>query len=178
MLTDLVSTISNSQVFVLKMWVAFANAKATHIFFSKNISVFTIFNDQSFNDTLTNDIVSFEQLGPWCQTWMQDKQILKRMTTKSNDTLRKTENSWSANLATISQTGHSDPHSAPASPIQRGGPPLLPFPAAPLSLCLTSTYLHLPVMCQAPLEHTRTVAMNTLKKKRQTSNPTFWWKFH
>ena len=23
-----------------------------------------IFNDQSFNDTLTNDIVSFEQLGP------------------------------------------------------------------------------------------------------------------
>ena len=33
-------------------------------FFSKNISVYAIFNDQSFNDTLTNDIVSFEQLGP------------------------------------------------------------------------------------------------------------------
>ena len=32
-------------------------------FFSKNISVYAIFNDQSFNDTLTNDIVSFEQLG-------------------------------------------------------------------------------------------------------------------
>ena len=47
------------------MWVAFANAKATHIFFfSKNISVYAIFNDQSFNDTLTNDIVSFEKLGP------------------------------------------------------------------------------------------------------------------
>ena len=46
------------------MWVAFANAKATHIFFSKNISVYANFNDQSFNDTLTNDIVSFEQLGP------------------------------------------------------------------------------------------------------------------
>ena len=45
------------------MWVAFANAKATHIFFSKNISIYAIFNDQSFNDTLTNDIVSFEQLG-------------------------------------------------------------------------------------------------------------------
>ena len=28
-----------------------------------NISVYAIFNDQSFNDTLTNDIVSFEQLG-------------------------------------------------------------------------------------------------------------------
>ena len=33
-------------------------------FFSKNISVYAIFNDQSFNDTLTNDVVSFEQLGP------------------------------------------------------------------------------------------------------------------
>ena len=33
-------------------------------FFSKNISVYAIFNDQSFNDTLTNDSVSFEQLGP------------------------------------------------------------------------------------------------------------------
>ena len=44
------------------MWVAFANAKATHIFFSKNISVYAIFYDQSSNDTLTNDIVSFQQL--------------------------------------------------------------------------------------------------------------------
>ena len=42
------------------MWVAFAN----HIFSAKNISVYAIFNDQSFNDTVTNDIVSFEQLGP------------------------------------------------------------------------------------------------------------------
>ena len=42
------------------MW----NAKAPHIFFSTNISVYAIFNDHSFNDTLTNDIVSFEQLGP------------------------------------------------------------------------------------------------------------------
>ena len=46
------------------MYMAFAFAKATHIFFSKNISVYATFNDQSFNDTLTNDIVSFEQLGP------------------------------------------------------------------------------------------------------------------
>ena len=36
----------------------------TFFFFSKNISIYAIFNDQSFNDTLTNDIVSFEQLGP------------------------------------------------------------------------------------------------------------------
>ena len=33
-------------------------------FFSKNISLYAIFNDQNFNDTLTNDIVSFEQLDP------------------------------------------------------------------------------------------------------------------
>ena len=33
-------------------------------FFSKNISVYAILNDQSFNDMLTNDIISFEQLGP------------------------------------------------------------------------------------------------------------------
>ena len=45
------------------MWVAFANAKATHIFFSKNISVYAIFNDEIFND---NDIVNFEQQGPEC----------------------------------------------------------------------------------------------------------------
>ena len=38
--------------------------KLVTFFFSKNISVYAIFNDQSFNDTLTNDIVSFEQLGP------------------------------------------------------------------------------------------------------------------
>ena len=32
--------------------------------FSKNINVYAIFNDQSFNDTLTNNIVNFEQLDP------------------------------------------------------------------------------------------------------------------
>ena len=49
------------------MWEAFANAKLL-TFFSKNISVYAIFNDQSFNDTLTNDIISFEQLGPGKKT--------------------------------------------------------------------------------------------------------------
>ena len=38
------------------MWVAH--------FFSNNSSVLSIFNDQSHNDMLYNDIVSFEQLGP------------------------------------------------------------------------------------------------------------------
>ena len=59
MLTVLVSTISNSQVFLVK-----CKCKSYSHFFSKNISIYVILNDQSFNDTLTNDIVSFEQLGP------------------------------------------------------------------------------------------------------------------
>ena len=42
------------------MWVAFANAKATHIFSAKKKkkkknSVYAMYNDQSFNDKLTND---------------------------------------------------------------------------------------------------------------------------
>ena len=32
--------------------------------FSKNISVYAVSNDQTSNGTLTNVIVSFEQLGP------------------------------------------------------------------------------------------------------------------
>ena len=44
------------------MWVAL---QKVHIFFSAKILAYMpIFNDQSFNDTLTNDIISFEQLGP------------------------------------------------------------------------------------------------------------------
>ena len=58
-LTVLVSTVSNSQVFLLKNVSSFCYS---HLF-SKNISISSIFNDQSFNDTLTNGIVSFEQLG-------------------------------------------------------------------------------------------------------------------
>ena len=36
-------------------------------FFKQNISLYAIFNDQSFNDMLTNDILSFEQLGSGVQ---------------------------------------------------------------------------------------------------------------
>ena len=41
-------------------------------FFSKSISVNAIFNDHSFNETSTNGIVSFEQLGPdqLCTVWL------------------------------------------------------------------------------------------------------------
>ena len=65
MLTVLVNTISNLQVFLLKKNVSsFCKCKSYSHFFSKNIIVYSIFNDQNFNDTLTNDIISFEQLGP------------------------------------------------------------------------------------------------------------------
>ena len=73
MLTVLVSTISNSQVFLLKkceqllqMQKLFYLQKLLTFFSAKNISIYAIFNDQSFNDLLTNDIFNFEQLGPVC----------------------------------------------------------------------------------------------------------------
>ena len=43
---------------------SFCKCKSYSHFFSKNISIYPTFNDQIFNDTLTNDIISFEQLGP------------------------------------------------------------------------------------------------------------------
>ena len=43
---------------------SFCKCKSYSHFFSKNISLYAIFYEQSFNDTLTNDVVSFEQLGP------------------------------------------------------------------------------------------------------------------
>ena len=46
------STISNSQVFLLNKCELFLQMhKLLTIFFSKHISVYGIFNDQSFNDT-------------------------------------------------------------------------------------------------------------------------------
>ena len=65
MLTVLVSTLSNSHVFLLKKNVScFCKYKSYSHFFSKNISVYAIFNDESFKAMLTNDIISFEELGP------------------------------------------------------------------------------------------------------------------
>ena len=60
MLTVLVSRISNSQVFLLNKceWLL-QMQKLLTFFFSKNIIIYAIFNNQSFNDTLTNDIIKF-----------------------------------------------------------------------------------------------------------------------
>ena len=48
-------------------------------YFSKYISIHAIFNDQSFNDTLTNDIVSFEQLGPGNFTYAHTQKAILGM---------------------------------------------------------------------------------------------------
>ena len=43
---------------------SFCTAKATHIFSAKKFQHICVSLDVNFNELLTNDIVSFEQLGP------------------------------------------------------------------------------------------------------------------
>ena len=43
---------------------SFCTAKATHIFSAKKFQHICVSLDANFNESLTNDIVSFEQLGP------------------------------------------------------------------------------------------------------------------
>ena len=43
---------------------SFCTAKATHIFSAKKFQHICVSLDVNFNESLTNDIVSFEQLGP------------------------------------------------------------------------------------------------------------------
>ena len=61
-LTVLADSIYNILIFFAeKMWVAFAPQKH---FFSKKFQHICVSLDVNFNVSLTNDIVSFEQLGP------------------------------------------------------------------------------------------------------------------
>ena len=47
------------------MWVAFANAKATHIYFSAKILDYMLYLIiKVLTIRLSNDIISYEQLGP------------------------------------------------------------------------------------------------------------------
>ena len=46
------------------MWVAFALQKLLTFFFSKKFQYICVSLDVNFNKSLTNDVVSFEQLGP------------------------------------------------------------------------------------------------------------------
>ena len=62
---------------------SFCKCKSYSHFFSKIISVYAIFSNQNFNDTLTNDIVSFEQLDPgfsvyFCSTYTSELQWKNR----------------------------------------------------------------------------------------------------
>ena len=41
----------------------YSNLQKLLTFFQQNISVYALFNDQSFNDTLTNNIISFDDEG-------------------------------------------------------------------------------------------------------------------
>ena len=49
--------------FAEKIWVAFALQKLL-TFFQQKISAYLCIIDVNFNESLTNDVVSFEQLGP------------------------------------------------------------------------------------------------------------------
>ena len=64
LLTALADSIYNILIFFAeKMWVAFALQSYSH-FFSKKFQHICISFDVNFNDSLTNNVVSFEQLGP------------------------------------------------------------------------------------------------------------------
>ena len=43
---------------------SFCTAKATHIFSAKKIQHICVSLDLNFNESFTNDVISFEQLGP------------------------------------------------------------------------------------------------------------------
>ena len=86
MLIVLVSTIANSQLLFFFIFCFFfaennvsriCKSKSYSHLFSENISIYAVFNNQSFNDALTNDIVSFEQLGPGrLSTFLQGRYLL------------------------------------------------------------------------------------------------------
>ena len=59
-LTVLADSIYNIQIFLLKK----CEKQVTHIFFSKNFQRICVSLSVNFKESLTNDIVSFEQLGP------------------------------------------------------------------------------------------------------------------
>ena len=62
MLTVLVQYLIH--IFLLKKCEKLLQMQKLLSFYQQNISVYAIFNDQSFNAMLTNNIISFEQLGP------------------------------------------------------------------------------------------------------------------
>ena len=78
-LTVLAGSIYNILIFFAeKMWVAFALQKLLTFFSAKKFQHICISLDENFNESLTNDVVSFEQLGPGNEpnkSWWNGKQI-------------------------------------------------------------------------------------------------------
>ena len=66
-LTVLADSIYNIQIFFAEKNVSsFCTAKSYSHFFSKKFQHICVSLDVNFNESLTNDVVSFEQLGPDC----------------------------------------------------------------------------------------------------------------
>ena len=63
-LTVLVDTIYNILIFLLKKCAVLFYCKSYSHFYSKKFQHICVSLDVNFNESLTNDIVSFEQLGP------------------------------------------------------------------------------------------------------------------
>ena len=63
--------------FAKKMWVAFALQKLLTFFFSKKFQHICVSLNVNFNESLTNDVVSFEQLGPEFYKRTHSKHSLK-----------------------------------------------------------------------------------------------------
>ena len=76
-LTILVDSIHNIVIFFAeKMWIAFALQKLLTFFQQKNQHI-CVSLEVNFNESLTNDVVSFEQLGPGPQ-WAQPQTLTVR----------------------------------------------------------------------------------------------------
>ena len=58
-LTVVAKVFSNTLIFCCRNVSSFCNTKGTHIFTTKNINVFAIFQERNFNAMLANNFVKF-----------------------------------------------------------------------------------------------------------------------
>ena len=80
-----VNSSSGFNTFAEKNVSSFCTAKATHIFFSKKFQHICVSLNVNFNESLSNDVISFEQLGPEFYQYLQSKQV-----NSGTDTIRPT----------------------------------------------------------------------------------------
>ena len=104
-LTVLADSIHNILIFFAeKMWVAFALQKLL-TFFQQKFQHICVSLDVNFKESLTNDIVSFEQLGPG-----QELCYTSLCSTVPNDSINGQGRSWSDCADTQSDLGLCCPH--------------------------------------------------------------------